>query len=175
MEIKKVTSAFANKMLRKLSDDKEFILSNEYSSLTYECHDDPDEKMLEHPDYNFDNVNDEIERIDAQVRAIKHSLNIFNATTELDGLGITIDEALVKMAQLNRRKDRLHYMRLKKDRVRHSHRGSVIADDEPEYTFLSYNIEDVKRKYEEVQQEIFELQNKIDYANQTLLFEIAIY
>lgn len=174
MEVRRVTSAFANKLLRKLDDEKDFILSNEYSSLTYECHDNEEERKSEHPDYSFEDACAELDRIDAQVRSIKHALNVFNTTTTLEGVDLTIDEALVKMAQLNRRKDRLHIMRLKRNRVKTSRRG-IVADEEPEYIFLSYNIDDVKQRYEEIQQEIFELQNKIDYANQTLTFEITIY
>ena len=82
----KITSAGANKLLRKLEDDKRFLLSQEASASTYVVTEGAEAVI---PDYDYRKTAQALEQVEAQVRRIKHALNVFNSTTVLDGLDIT--------------------------------------------------------------------------------------
>ncbi len=164
---KTVTSAGANKMLRELEDEKQYLLSMEESSSTY-IETEGVEPVI--PEYDYMEAERSIEAIDEKVVRIKHAINVFNCTTTIPGSDMTIDQALVRMAQLNRRKNVLDSMRKKnpKSRVRNQFNPSKFV----EYTCLNYDLDDVKEQYEIASAKIIELQMKIDRCNQTLEFEI---
>ena len=165
-----VTSAAANKLLKQLQDDKNYLLDYENNSSTYirvSGYDD------ERPEYNYSQTRDEINAIDAKICKIKHAINLFNCTTTLPDMDITVDAALVKMAQLNKEKDRLDIMR---KRLPVSRRQNRYGDSSQlvEYTCANYDIEVAKNDYNDIAAEIRALQIGIDYINQTEKFEINI-
>lgn len=163
-----ITSAGANKLLRKLEDDKHFILAKEASSCTYVMTEGVEALI---PPYSYRKTADELEAIEAEVRKIKHALNVFNSTTVLDGLGITIDEALVKMAQLNQRKATLDVMRcrLEKERIANFGRSNVV-----EYTCINYDLAEIQVDYQAISQQIMDIQLALDFTNQTKTFELEM-
>ncbi len=166
--MKKVTSAIANKMLRSLEEDKNYLLSLEEESRTY-IRAEGEEK--EAPEYHYEDIRRGVNEIDSKVSAIKHAVNVFNTTTVLDGLGITIDQALVRMAQLNGEKHRLDTMRkmLPATRVGQTYmRGRQAV----EYMYANYDIEEAKRDYQAISDQINQIQIALDLANQTRTFEI---
>ena len=162
-----ITSAGANKVLRKLEDDKRYILSKEAAASTYVVTEGAEAVI---PAYNYRETAQALEAIEAEVRKIKHALNVFNSTTVLDGLGITIDEALVKMAQLNQRKATLDAMRcrLEKERVAGFGRSNVV-----EYRCINYDLAEIEADYQAVSQQIMDIQLALDLTNQTRTFELA--
>ena len=161
-----ITSAGANKMLRKLEDDKRFLLAQEASAATYVVTEGAEAVI---PAYDYRKTAQELENIEAQVRIIKHALNIFNSTTILDNLGITIDEALVKMALLNQRKSTLDIMRcrLEKERITNFGRSNVV-----EYTCINYDLAEIQADYQAISQQIMDIQLALDLTNQTKVFEL---
>ncbi len=161
-----MTSAGANKLLRKLEDDKRYILTQEASAATYVVTEGADAII---PAYDYHKTAQELEQVEAQVRKIKHALNVFNSTTVLAGLDITIDEALVKMAQLNQRKATLDMMRcrLEKERVVNFTRSNVV-----EYTCINYDLKDIQADYQAISQQIMDIQLALDLTNQTKTFEL---
>lgn len=161
-----ITSAGANKLLRKLEDDKRFLLAQEASASTYVVTEGAEAVI---PAYDYKKTAQGLETIEAQVRKIKHALNIFNSTTTLDGLDITIDEALVKMAQLNQRKSTLDSMRcrLEKERVTNFGRSNVV-----EYTCINYDLAEIQADYQSISQQIMDIQLALDLTNQTKTFEL---
>ena len=114
--MKTLTSAAANKWIKSLEDEKSYYLSLEESASVYTL---SEGEITDPPEYDYQKVNGEIKQIDATIRKIKHAVNVFNTTTVLPELGITVDEALVKMAQLNLYRNKLDIMRrrLPKERV----------------------------------------------------------
>ena len=161
-----ITSAGANKLLRKLEDDKHYILSKEASSCAYVMTEGTEALI---PPYDYRRTAEDLEAIDAKVRKIKHALNVFNSTTMLEGLDITIDEALVKMAQLNQRKSTLDVMRcrLEKERIANFGRSNVV-----EYTCINYDLKEIQEDYQAISQQIMDIQLALDFTNQTKLFEL---
>lgn len=160
------TSAGANKLLRKLEDDKQFLLSQESAASTYVVTEGAEAIV---PEYHYRETAEKLEKIETKVRKIKHALNVFNSTTVLEGLGITIDEALVKMAQLNQRKTTLDTMRrrLEKQRMPGYGRGNVV-----EYTCINYDLEEIQADYQALSQQIIEIQMALDLVNQTRAFTL---
>jgi len=165
----KVTSAGANKILRKLQDDKEFLLDRERESCVYIKVEGYSE---EKPEYNYKNARDRIREIDEKIARIKHAINVFNCTTKLPNFeDMTIDRALIKMAQLNKEKDRLDVMRKRLPQSRKQERYGT-SSSLVEYICANYDIEAAKSDYDAICDEIIQLQMDIDFVNQTELFEL---
>lgn len=99
------TSASANKYLRRLQDEKDRLLRTEQEVSTYVL---AEGEAAEPPAYDYGAVREKVAQIDGQARAIRHALHRFNMKTVLPERGITIDEALILLAQLSGRKERLN-------------------------------------------------------------------
>ena len=88
----KMTSAYANKVLRKLQEDKEFWLSKERDGYVYVAA--IDEELVI-PEYDYETVAAHIVEIDEKIVAIKHAINVVNATNVIIA-GDNYDLELVK-------------------------------------------------------------------------------
>lgn len=168
--MKHFTSAAANKWIKSLEDEKSYYISLEDTASVYVL---AEGEEIEKPEYDYETVSNEISKLDRKIRKIRHAINIFNATTVLEGLDITIDEALVMMAQLNNIKNKLDCMRrrLPKERV-----NSMMARAKSyvEYEYANYDINKVKEDYQQISEEITKIQLALDMCNQTKSFEINV-
>lgn len=166
--MKLITSAGANKLIKALEDEKNYLISIEQSSNTYIGIEGQKEDI---PKYDYEEVSKELEEIDSKVRKVKHAINVFNTTTYLPNSDITIDAALVKMAQLNIRKNTLDRMRKRLPKERNPsfmmHSNYVV-----EYVYVNYDLDKVNQDYKDICQQITELQLALDTCNQTISFEI---
>ena len=168
-----MTSALANKMIRKLSEDKEFWRNKERDCCTYVAAAD-EEPVI--PEYDYAAVSAEIAAIDDKIVRIKHALNVNNATNQIDVQGtlMTVDEILVRMAQLNSRKDFLDNMRKRDPKVRISSGYFSSRKTAPEYQYINYDLELVKAEYERIDAQIAAMQIALDKYNQTFEFEVPV-
>lgn len=164
----KVTSAVASKKIKMLEEEKLRILQLENSSRIYTR---AVGETVEPPAYDYEKTKSDLKKIEMKIRKIKHAMNVFNTNTFLDSVGLYIDEALVEMNMLNRRKETLKNMsnRLPEERV-----GQLFGRSNTvvEYEYVNYDLETVKKDFEECTQRIFDIQIALDTANQTVLFEI---
>jgi len=167
-----MTSAYANKLLKKLSEDKEYWRRKEVEGCTYVAALD-EEPVI--PDYDYDSVSKEISEIDDKIIRIKHAINLNNVNNQIlvGDTKMCIDEILVKMAQLNRRKSFLDNLRKMSPQSR-INSGYAARKTAPEYQYINYDLEHVKAEYERVDMEIAEMQIALDKYNQTFEFEVAI-
>ena len=164
-----LTSAAANKLVKSLEDQKNFLLSMESGSSTYILAE--GEKTLA-PEYDYPSTSDELLQINLSVRKIKHAINVFNTTTLLEPLKITIDEALVKMAQLSSRKAQLDTMRKRLPKERQSSpftRSNII-----EYQYVNYDLAIINEDYKQLCQQIIDIQLALDTCNQTQTFDVNL-
>ena len=164
------TSASANKLIRVYEDEKEHILKNERGVCTYVLSTDEEE---EPPEYDYDAVRKQVAALDAKVRTLRCALHAFNVATVLPESGISIDEALVLLAQLSSECYRLSMMRsmLPKKRLKADYiRGSKVV----EYEYANFDIARAEADYQAVYERIRQLQMEIDYANQTVQFEVDL-
>lgn len=168
-EIKQITRAEAKKMVRKLEDDKDYLLSQITSQSNY-IETEGIEPVI--PDFDFDNAIAQWISIDAKIRRIKQALNIFDANTIIPELDITISEALIKMAQLNKLKTSLDSMRRKIPKKRRQ--GYNVSNSLVEYECLNYDLKQAESAYDAVVSDITSIQIGLDTCSQTLLFDLEI-
>ena len=122
--MQKMTSAYANKMLRSLEEDKVFWVNKEDASSTYVVAVNEEPVV---PEYDYTEVAKTICEIDEKIAIIKHALNLSNATAKVPGGDITmsVDTILVRMAQLNKRKTILDEMRKRLPKAREEQRSYI--------------------------------------------------
>ena len=82
--MKKITSAYANKWLKSLEEDKEYWINKEEASSTYVAAIN-EEPVI--PEYDYAEVAATIAEIDEKIAVIKHALNVTNATAYRDERG----------------------------------------------------------------------------------------
>lgn len=164
-----MTSKELNKLIKKLTEEKENLLSIEEKASVFHCSVGEDEDKIR-PAYDFATVEKAIFAIDKEVRDIKHRLNIFNHDTPIgilpgDERYTMIDEALVEIPQLTQRKNKLKEMsnRLERERVSDRYGSSPIVD----YEIVNYDTEEVKKEYERVSERLDNLQKLLDKVNST--------
>ncbi len=87
---------------------------------------------------------------------------------------MNIDNILVKMAQLNNRKAVLDRMRKQQPKARLSTSLYSSRKTAPEYQYINYDLELIKKEYERIDAEIAAMQLALDRYNQTVEFEVDI-
>ena len=165
----KLTSAEAAKMLRKLNDDLEALRVRESASEVFVAAISENVEDVR-PEYDFAKTREEEELLAGQIRKLKHALNMFNATTEVPGFGMTIDAMLVYIPQLTNTRNRLAAMkrRLPKERVEAGFRSASNIID---YRYANYDIAAAQAAYDEVSNRLAKAQTALDLVNSTVTFE----
>ncbi|MDY3110236.1 MAG: hypothetical protein SOW50_08985 [Lachnospiraceae bacterium] len=168
-----MTSAYANKMLRSLEEDKAFWANKEATACTYVAAINEEPVV---PEYDYAEVAATIAEIDEKIAIIKHALNVTNATArvQVGDAEMSIDTILIKMAQLNKRKAVLDVMRKQLPKARVEQHAYMSRNAVPEYKFINYDLELIKKEYEIVSVKIMEMQMALDRYNQTVQFEVDI-
>ena len=168
----KYTSAKANKLLKKLNDDYLAISKKEElcKDFLVSLGENPETVR---PDYNFSAVALELESLETKIRAVKHAINLFNVTTVIPELNITIDEALVYIPQLSKLKQKLSQMKAKLPKMREQS-GYSRPTNLVEYRYINYDIKEVESLYEKVSSDLTKAQIALDLINNSYEIEINI-
>jgi hypothetical protein len=87
---------------------------------------------------------------------------------------MTIDNILVRMAQLNNRKAVLDRMRKQQPKARLNTSLYSARKTTPEYQYINYDLELIKKEYERIDGEIAAMQIALDKYNQTVEFDVDI-
>lgn len=166
----KYSSAEAAKLLRKLNEEVENLEDQEVKRREFNAALGEDVETVR-PAYDYADTQRKLEELQAKIRTVKHSLNCFNSTTEVPGFDMTIDQLLVYIPQLSRRKQKLAMMSscLPKERAKVGF-GSQIID----YQYVNYDIEAAKADYQSVSDELAKAQTALDLVNTTMTMEIKI-
>ena len=167
----KYTSAQANKLLKKLNDEYSALLDKEQRSWDFRAAMGEDIESVR-PAYDYAKTQARLEELEGTIRRLKHAINRFNTTQVVDGFGITIDEMLVYIPQLTKRKSKLLEMksRLPKERVEEQYgQQSNIID----YTYTNYDLAAVEADYEKTSDELSRAQLALDTVNQQDSFEFC--
>ncbi len=165
----KYTSAEANKLLKKLNDEHTALLDKETRSRDFRAAMGEDVASVR-PAYDYAETQARLAELEGKIRALKHAINRFNTTQAVDGFDMTIDELLVYIPQLTKRKAKLLEMksRLPKERVEEQYgRQSNIID----YTYTNYDIAAVEADYEKTADELSRAQLALDAVNGRETFE----
>lgn len=168
-----MTSAYANKMLKSLEEDKVFWVNKEAASSTYVASINEEPVV---PEYDYTEVAATIVALDEKIAIIKHALNVTNATAKVQvgDTEMSIDTILIKMAQLNKRKSVLDQMRKQLPKTREEQHSYMSRNAVPEYRYINYDLELIKKEHEAVSKTIMEMQMALDKYNQTVQFEVDI-
>ena len=170
--MQKITSAYANKLIRSFEEEKSFWLTKESESSTYVVSVGEDPVI---PEYDYAEVAEKIAELDEKIAIIKHALNVFNsqARIQVGDTEMSVDTILIRMAQLNRRKVVLDGMRKQLPKVRVDS-GFYGRNANPEYRHINYDLELVKKDFDEISKAIADMQIALDHFNQTELFDVDI-
>lgn len=171
--MRKMTSAYANKMLKSLEADKVFWINKEATSCSYVAAINEEAVV---PEYDYSEVASMIAGLDEQIALIKHALNVSNAAAKIlvGESEMSVDMILIRMAQLNKRKSVLDQMRKRLPKAREERSSYMPRNPVPEYRYINYDLEVVKKEYESVSKTIMEMQMALDKYNQTVEFEVEI-
>lgn len=135
-----------------------------------------EDKEAVRPVYDFKTVADRINWLQTRIRKIKHAINVFNTTTqvEIDGEEtLTVDEVLVLLPQLNSNLERLANMKNRLPMARKA-MGYSSGNNQIEYEYTNYNIEDAVKAYHETELRITRIQLALDTINNFKKFEINL-
>lgn len=167
----KMTSAYANKLLKQLNEDKSFWEKKEEDGSLYYA--EVDETPVV-PDYDYKEVSDTIDGIDRKIVILKHAINLANLTNsiEVGDETFTIDQVLVRMAQLNKRKAFLDNLRKQMPKSRREPGRYSYRTGNSEYQYINYDLNLIKQEFERVSSEIMAMQMALDKYNQTFEFEV---
>ena len=168
----KLTSAEAAKVLRKMNDDLNDLWSRESMSQSFVAAVSENVEDVR-PEYDFAKTRAEEAVLSEKIRKLKHAINVFNSTTVIPEWNITIDEMLVLIPQLTRKRDRLSMMknRLPKERVEAAMRtASNIID----YRYANYDIAAAQAEYDEASNRLAKAQTALDLVNSTVTFEVTL-
>lgn len=168
----KYTSSEANKLLKKLNEEKRMILDNEGKSSKFNAALGEDVESVR-PEYDYSLVSAKLTALNSKIRSVKHSINIFNSTTTVEGFDMTIDEMLIYIPQLTEEKNRLFSLSscLPKERRNVSGYGANVVID---YTYANYDIEKAKADYIAVSDLLAKAQTALDVTNNSCTMEIEI-
>ena len=166
------TSAEAGKLVRKIEDELKRQMLTERKSYSFVVASGEDVESLR-PKYEFAETQKNIDELQEKLRIVKHAINQFNLTHTLPGFdGLTIDQALIMLPQLNARRTKYQEMinRLPKERISGIHsRNNLI-----EYNIANYNIEEVEKAYKELTSHLAKMQLALDTVNTTEKMEIPV-
>lgn len=165
-----ITPDGAYKLILKLENDKKSLIERIDKVSTFVVavsEGDPEELR---PDFDLKSTVEEIKQIEEKIIKIKHQRNLFNATTVLPETEMTIDEALVKMAVLNREYSRYVAMGRAESKERVVAFGNSKVDIE--YRYTNYPIEVAKKIGDQVYTELQKIQTGLNRVNSTYTFEI---
>ena len=168
----KYTSAGANKLLKKLNDEYAALLEKERRSRDFRAAMGEDIASVR-PAYDYAKTQARLAELEENIRRIKHAVNCFNTTQSVDGFNMTIDEMLVYIPQLTKRKSKLLEMKSKlpKERVEEQYgRQSNIID----YTYTNYDLAAVEADYEKVIDELSRAQLALDAVNQREIIPVEL-
>ena len=162
------TSAEAAKLLSKLNEERSLLARFENQSRTFLASVGEDVESVR-PAYDYEKTRDELKALDKKIRAVKHAINVFNATAVIPDFGMTIDEMLVYLPQLSDRKRTLGIMAAALPKTREPIKSNII-----DYTYVNYDLETVKSDLEAVTDELSRAHIALDAVNHSATFEIEL-
>ena len=168
----KMTSAQAAKLLRQWNESLKALQRREENTKTFLASLGEDIESVR-PEYDYTAMQAEQAAIEANIRKLKHTLNVFNTTTIIPEFEMTIDQMLIYLPQLTNRLEKLSRMKelLPKQRENALYsRNSAIID----YRYANYDIQTVEKDYEVLAETLAKAQTALDYINNTVLLEVDL-
>lgn len=169
----KYTSVEANKLLRKLNEEKSQLEAMERQSSTFNAALGEDIESVR-PAYDYVKVQEKLIDLDSKIRTVKHAINLFNTNQVVPEFNMTIDQMLVYIPQLTIRKQKLQEMSMRLPKTRDNAIGFGRNSSIIDYRYTNYNPEQVKQDSQEVSDLLAKTQTALDVVNNLEKMEIDI-
>ena len=164
------TSAQAAKLLSKFQQDYDQLAAREANAKTFLASVGEDVESVR-PEYDYEETKAQLSTLEAKIRRVKHSLNVFNTVTTIPEFNMTVDEMLVYIPQLSKKKAKLKEMASALPKTRqYGYTGSNIID----YKYVNYDLSAVKADLDAVTEELSNAQLALDAVNHQATFDIDI-
>lgn len=165
----RVTSAEANKILRTKQDELNALKAMENKSAVFVAATTEDVEAAR-PEYDIKSVQEKIVNAQAEIRKLKHAINLFNVIHKPEGFDMTVDEMLIYIPQLTSMKGKYQGMasRLPKTRRESGYSRSGLI----EYEYANYDPAFAQEQLDRVTEELARAQLALDKLNTTETFEI---
>lgn len=170
MEAKTFTSASAAKFIKRLENEKSRLVSIELKNSTYVL---AQGEEGEPPVYDYRATVERVDELDDTIRRVRHALHVFNAHTVISDEGITVDEALIQLAQMNGKLRRLERLREVEPKKR-LESGMFGGKGMIEYEYANFETKEAFADYEVLYRRISDLQLRLDLVNQTETFTVEL-
>ena len=166
-----VTSASAGKYLRRLQDEKDHLLRQESERSAYVR---AEGEAADPPAYDYRATREAVAEIDRKALVVRHALHAFNLRAVLPDAGMTIDEALIALAQLSAARERVADLRSRQPRERLREGAWGAGGGVVEYRYANYDVAEAEADYAALSDRIAAIQLELDLANQTQVFEADV-
>lgn len=170
MEMKTFTSASAAKFIKLLENEKSRLVAIEQKNSTYVL---AQGEECEPPSYDYREIVTQIDELDEDIRRVRHALHVFNAHTLIPEEGITVDEALIQLAQMNGKLHRLERLCAVEPKKRLAS-GYFGGKGLIEYEYANFDVQSAFADYEDLYRRISDLQLRLDLVNQTETFSVEM-
>ena len=167
----KVTSDAANKLIKKLEQEKGILTDkiSKMSTFVVAVTENYDQiKAEQEVEFNLNEVIAQIDEIDRKLITIRHAKSLFNNSVVMKN-GLTVGDNIVRLAILEREKGIYSGLATRQKKKRNTSLNKDI-----EYVYLNYDIEDAKKKYDSVYAEISEIQEELNIVNSSAEYKFEI-
>lgn len=161
----RLNSDTANKFVKQLNKARSTLLYQESQVNTYSFLQ-GEEPFV--PNYDFAETQMKLDQLSKAITTLKHAINMFNTTTELPGLGITVDMALVELPILTANVSRLENMAQMLEKTRTTN----IAAKAAEYTCRNFSAEEAAKACTAARERLVAIQQGLNTVNMTESFEV---
>lgn len=164
-----LTSAEAAKLLRRWNEELTALEEREVLSREFVASAGEDLETVR-PDYDYAAVQENIRELEERIRALKHRLNLFNTETVIPEFGMSVDQLLIYIPQLSKKKAKLAQMAGRLPLSREVRYNSPLV----EYRYTNYDPEEVRADLEAVSEELSRAQTLLDTLNNTVRFAFEL-
>lgn len=176
----KVTSDVANKLIKKLEQEKGILTDkiSKMSTFVVAVTENYDQiKAEQEAEFKLNETISQIDEIDKKIITIRHAKSVFNNSVVMkNGLtvgdkknGLTVGDNIVRLAILEREKGIYSGLATRQKKKRNTSLNKDI-----EYVYLNYELEDAKKKYDSVYTEISEIQEELNIVNSSAEYKFEI-
>lgn len=167
------TSAEAAKLLKEKKEAYEAILAKENLASTFDAS--IGEAVEDaRPAFAYSETQEDLRKLEADIRTIKHAINCFNLSHEVPGFQMTVDQMLIYIPQLTEMKKKYDKMRRRLPKQRKRNDGYLRSSNLVEYTYTNYPIEDAEKDFQKTAETLSKAQTALDALNSSERFEINI-
>lgn len=162
---------FTSKLIKKLEQEKGILTDkiSKMSTFIVAITENYDQiKAEQEAEFNLNETISQIDEIDKKIITIRHAKSVFNNSVVMKN-GFTVGDNIIRLAILEREKSIYSRLATRQKKIRNT---SINKDIE--YTYLNYDLEDAKKKYDSVYTEISEIQEELNIVNSSAEYKFEI-